>query len=1099
MNINAVLPAPIVVRILAYAAGMTKTAAMPLLALPQLPFFYSSASSSVPDNIVAFELAVLAIVKAVGDGSNNYNKDDNNDYEDDDPDSIMHDVDDGSPETAFTRTTITTIAATARSSSSSSILSSLPHSSHELQHKTRNIWRVVAVGVLSGSRGGAGAGLGSSVDAGRLLSLRRMHRVALTRGGLDAPTLALVGVGAEEATLRARLASHVFIATPALSPAAARAVLAGLVDAKAKAARLFAPCRPSASATTHQESIYQESTQATTNTTAAAVTQSTPLVLPLTGISVVVRPPEFLQQDAILTRNEDATNDLSQVLAAIIDALIHANALYKHHASICRSSSCSYPTDNPLFSLKSLAVHVVTESKGRTAARPETARTTTATALSSLINNGGLFDEASTSEVNESLNFNDPIFVDSSITELNETVNESSFNSNNRIAESPFFLPNNNTNNTNNNNADVVDFDSEWTKSNQLWQRLAKLTAHTIESLQLRVMGPVGVRGWIVDWGAFVVAATTASTNDRIGASTSANIRLYDAVSPADGLRRRHVRIYEEDNGIVNVFDPFAVEGSYGSGSGVSGVAVHQKDEWAQLKQIMYGTSNPTITAASTATAIKSTTLNAHPTYHFYAPTVPLSANPSKKLRILRQDAHGLHFPTLPLTLTTLHLRMPALAMQPTLTHLIMLRHVSLGYGNWDRLVFAGGSVAAGAGGGSAWISGGDGPGRGSGYGMRGGYGIGNGDGESGLAGNSSLAIENVKRLLMSLGGGKGEGRERLETLAVGEIDQKTVKAVFFGFDEDHDDGLDDNDDDDEDDDGDDEVEEDEDHQQDVLTELQIAAAAATSDVAATTITGTIDSRIDNYYHQPSSSSFARAANLLTQHQSRHNHRNGNNSASSDMQQSLIYYSQLPPPPFSALRNLWLRVVPERLSLDRISSIVNVCPALETFDVTYDASKLIEELSAASGVAGAVGVAGGISRIVKLYVDCVWSLDAWKDGSFTGEIDGGGSGGDSKKNWIQVNEKGKRVLQQDMMAVNMKEVEDVIGKNLYSGASHQRWLQQRQRRRRRRRVKLNLWMNDQHFSEMGHHHNFDDVEKRIRAQTVRKDEDGEWSGVYIRD
>ncbi|ORY36304.1 hypothetical protein BCR33DRAFT_480110 [Rhizoclosmatium globosum] len=95
--------------------------------------------------------------------------------------------------------------------------------------------------------------------------------------------------------------------------------------------------------------------------------------------------------------------------------------------------------------------------------------------------------------------------------------------------------------------------DLEWTTASRLWSRVGKLCSKSLESLQVRIMGPLGDKGWIL------------SDNGSSGSSVTTTTR-------------RHVRVYEDETE-TTVF-------GLGSGSNSIGQAFSQQD-WLDLEAFM--------------------------------------------------------------------------------------------------------------------------------------------------------------------------------------------------------------------------------------------------------------------------------------------------------------------------------------------------------------------------------------------------------------------------------------------------------------------------------------------------------------------------------
>ncbi|KAJ3378520.1 hypothetical protein HDU84_007497, partial [Entophlyctis sp. JEL0112] len=476
------------------------------------------------------------------------------------------------------------------------------------------------------------------------------------------------------------------------------------------------------------------------------------------------------------------------------------------------------------------------------------------------------------------------------------------------------------------------DPDAAWTKTNALWKRFAQLTCGSIEFLQVRIAGAIGRNGWVVDDSCFESYEQTATKMDEAKAGTP--------------WRRRHVRIYEEENGVVNVFDPVVTGGpsavSDASQIGVPSTSTHSfsseshalAKEWSELESTMYGEEADVNLESDPPLWTNVTSLIAHPTLYF--------TTTSPNLSHLRQESHSLHLRSLPATtLVSLHIAQPSLLHRKDarLTHLRNLQHLAIGTGNWSPALFAGGSSRLG----SFDLTAGGGTNRGGLHGMRGEY-LPEVEHRSDEGNGVVFASLNVRRLLMSISGRTHtSGRAILRSLAVGEVDLETVKLFVLGkrgFQEkrthinrfsdprsgsiDHQ-GIDHSTSN---------TEVDSEMQQSENSDVDVPESPDTDGVGEDDLllqALLLSPRGQGSALAPSSpqlvreSPFSRVANIL--HSSSlpptpasHNQRKEKPNA---------------PPRFQRLRNLWLRIVPTRPGLEFIGSVVDRCPTLECIDITY--------------------------------------------------------------------------------------------------------------------------------------------------------------------
>ncbi|KAJ3064615.1 hypothetical protein HDU98_011985, partial [Podochytrium sp. JEL0797] len=412
----------------------------------------------------------------------------------------------------------------------------------------------------------------------------------------------------------------------------------------------------------------------------------------------------------------------------------------------------------------------------------------------------------------------------------------------------------------------------EWIAAGELWNRLGTLVGPSLEVLQTRMAGPVGDKGW-------TVAAAVGEENLQGGDGR----RLAAAAS----AMRRHVRMYEEENGDMMIFHP------EGADAGVTGGDVQgeeTQDEWIELERIMYGDDEDVQSVGAAGRIAAISVLAAH----------------APRLRVLRQEAHALDLTTLAQTcpaLEMLHIRNVGLCSGIRgITQFVRLRHLAVGVGNWED-----GYAGAGAGGGVEG-AGAFSVGRGVGVGMRG-VAWGGGGGED--------VGDVVERLVMGIGRWVRSG---VVSLAVGEaVSVETVKRLFCGgvrrrkglesekdmmTVSDDEGGVASGE----------RMEEDEEEEEEEREEEDDLFGAAMRSSATV-----------QQQQQQQQSPFSILANTHA-------------AAERVLKQGppTGIYSRVPT--FMSLRKLWLRVSHPRCSLPLIADLLTTCPALQQLDVSFDAS-----------------------------------------------------------------------------------------------------------------------------------------------------------------
>ncbi|KAJ3238221.1 hypothetical protein HDU81_008203 [Chytriomyces hyalinus] len=476
--------------------------------------------------------------------------------------------------------------------------------------------------------------------------------------------------------------------------------------------------------------------------------------------------------------------------------------------------------------------------------------------------------------------------------------------------------------------AQVDSEDDEWTRGCAAWMRLSDALDGSLESLQMRLNGPVENFGWLID--------------ETVGGDTGKNT----ALSRDDLLaQRRHFRVFENENGQTTIFNPRE--------NADPGVEQVDESEWQRLEQIMYG-NVPTPTTSlpcancdgdtkcfqcllllpapsgSSSSSSSSSSNLPQPSFHTRAlekltsahhPTL-LIACKSPKLSHLRQEAHGLQLRLISQTcpfLTTLHISSPAWTFG-TLENFQCLTHLTLGNGNWEDGYFAGSSSGGGEQG--AYDSR-----RGVGYGMRGSFAT-SAPSFMELGADRVMA---VKKLMMSM---TPAIRARLETLAVGEISLDTVVMCFIGSEKKT------------------TVSSDEEDRDVVMGSAATSPAVVAGDLTGADALESMEQEDAHDVGNSSSSGSARSSGSVHVDGEFPDFSNWDSIAATGT--SVSPFAQLAntsakharrayirmdsvlitPPPFASLTRLWLRVIP-RLRLEQIERLLVQCPRLEYLDISF--------------------------------------------------------------------------------------------------------------------------------------------------------------------
>ncbi|KAJ3239190.1 hypothetical protein HDU78_002992 [Chytriomyces hyalinus] len=471
--------------------------------------------------------------------------------------------------------------------------------------------------------------------------------------------------------------------------------------------------------------------------------------------------------------------------------------------------------------------------------------------------------------------------------------------------------------------------DDEWTRGCAAWMRLSNALDGSLESLQMRLNGPVENFGWLID--------------ESVGGDSGKNA----ALSRDDLLaQRRHFRVFENENGQTTIFNPRE--------NADPGVEQVDESEWQRLEQVMYGnTPNPTSSqpcencdgdtkcfqclllppAQSGSSSSSSSSNLPPPSSHARAsenltsahhPTL-LIACKSPKLTHLRQEAHGLQLRLISQAcpfLTTLHISSPAWTFG-TLENFQCLTHLTLGNGNWEDGYFAGSSSGGGEQG--AYDSR-----RGVGYGMRGSFAT-SAPSFMELGADRVMA---VKKLMMSM---TPAIRARLETLAVGEISLDTVVMCFVGSEKKTN------------------VSSDEEDRDVVMGSAATSPAVVAGELADPDASNALDSmEQEEVQDMGNSSSSGSARSSASVHVDGEFPDFSNwdsiaatgapvspfaqvaNTSAKHARRAYIRVDSvlITPPPFASLTRLWLRVIP-RPRLDQIEKLIAQCPRLEYLDISH--------------------------------------------------------------------------------------------------------------------------------------------------------------------